>query len=128
MLIALLLFATPIPLVWLLSPHVAHWTYAVVASYSLFMSTLALSVLAYRLSPFHPLARYPGPLLGRVSKWWMVWETRGGQQHHWYKSMHDRYGDVVRTGKFLASVAELALTFLQDQTISPFVMSLLSPP
>ncbi|KAI0086944.1 cytochrome P450 [Irpex rosettiformis] len=97
-LVALLLLATPIPLVSLLLPHVAHWIYAITASYSLFLSTLVLSIISYRLSPFHPLARYPGPLMCRVSKWWMVWETRGGQQHHWYKRMHEQYGDAVRTG------------------------------
>ncbi|KAI0772263.1 cytochrome P450 [Irpex lacteus] len=96
--IALLLVAPPLPLALLLAPHVERWFIAVAVTYSLFWCTLSLSVILYRLSPFHPLARYPGPLLCKVSKWWMIWETRGGTQHRWCQRLHRRYGDVVRTG------------------------------
>ncbi|KAI0772249.1 cytochrome P450 [Irpex lacteus] len=95
---ALLLVAPPLPLAWLLSPHVGHWFLAVAAAYSLFLLALSISVVFYRLSPFHPLARYPGPLMCKVTKWWMLWETRGGRQHLWYQRLHRRYGDAVRTG------------------------------
>ncbi|EGN94651.1 hypothetical protein SERLA73DRAFT_187691 [Serpula lacrymans var. lacrymans S7.3] len=74
-------YATAIPVVF-----ASHW--ALLLSY----------VLIYRLSPLHPLARFPGPLPNRISKLWMVWVNRkGGQWRHYY-ALHQRYGDVVRIG------------------------------
>jgi hypothetical protein len=54
--------------------------------------------LAYRLSPFHPLADYPGPLIAKSSKWWGAYVTFRGDTHSHYKNLHDYYGDVVRVG------------------------------
>ncbi|EJF60792.1 cytochrome P450 [Dichomitus squalens LYAD-421 SS1] len=55
-------------------------------------------MVAYRLSPLHPLARYPGPLLCKVSALWLAYKSTSGTQHRYVKSLHDRYGDVVRIG------------------------------
>ena len=55
--------------------------------------------LAYRLSSFHPLAKYPGPLLAKTSKWWAAYLSGTGDQHRGLKRLHDRYGDVVRIGR-----------------------------
>ncbi|KAL1669552.1 cytochrome P450 [Schizophyllum commune] len=38
-----------------------------------FFSTLLTSITAYRLSPWHPLAHFPGPYGAAISKWWLVW-------------------------------------------------------
>ncbi|KAI0753167.1 high nitrogen upregulated cytochrome P450 monooxygenase 2 [Daedaleopsis nitida] len=67
-------------------------------SYIVYWITLSLSILVYRLSPLHPLARYPGPLGCKVSKLWMAIISRPGYQHRYYKVQHERYGDVVRIG------------------------------
>ena len=37
-----------------------------------YFATLLGSIAAYRISPFHPLARYPGPFIAKLSKLWMV--------------------------------------------------------
>ncbi|OBZ68665.1 hypothetical protein A0H81_11383 [Grifola frondosa] len=63
-----------------------------------YLSTLTLSVVLYRLSPFHPLAKYPGPVINKISKLWMAWLARTGKQHLYIQQLHDYYGDVVRTG------------------------------
>ncbi|KAJ7056643.1 cytochrome P450 [Mycena amicta] len=63
-----------------------------------FYSALAASVIFYRISPFHPLASYPGPFLARISKLWLAGIAMGGKQHLYYRDLHRRYGDVVRIG------------------------------
>ncbi|KAI9931250.1 hypothetical protein MW887_010912 [Aspergillus wentii] len=47
---------------------------------------------------FHPLSRYPGPKLAAISPIPLLfWEIRG-KSHTKIKSLHDKYGDVVRIG------------------------------
>ena len=41
-------------------------------TYAIFHTSLISSVVLYRLSPFHPLAKYPGPILAKISKLWFV--------------------------------------------------------
>ncbi|KAH8108260.1 high nitrogen upregulated cytochrome P450 monooxygenase 2 [Phellopilus nigrolimitatus] len=65
----------------------------------LFYLALATSIVVYRLSPWHPLARYPGPLFAKVSKFWDC-------NHVYHKQLHDRYGPYVRTGPNELSVAD----------------------
>ncbi|CDO69439.1 hypothetical protein BN946_scf184791.g34 [Trametes cinnabarina] len=63
-----------------------------------FYFTLLLSTALYRLSPHHPLARYPGPFACKLSKFWLAFLSLTGKQHLYLKSLHERYGDVVRIG------------------------------
>ena len=65
---------------------------------STYLTALAASTVIYRLSPWHPLARYPGPLGCRVSKLWMGAVCVPGFQHRYIQALHERYGDVVRIG------------------------------
>ncbi|KAI0822334.1 high nitrogen upregulated cytochrome P450 monooxygenase 2 [Trametes gibbosa] len=74
------------------------WLSAFCASIVVFYLTLLASVTLYRLSPFHPLARYPGPLACKLTKFWMAWIGLRGDQHLYMQALHERYGDVVRTG------------------------------
>lgn len=69
-----------------------------------FYATLASSIALYRISPFHPIARYPGPFLSKMTKLWHVWQTLNGKQHLYLRRMHERYGDVVRIGKGLSLI------------------------
>ncbi|KLO11363.1 high nitrogen upregulated cytochrome P450 monooxygenase 2 [Schizopora paradoxa] len=68
------------------------------ASFTSFYLILISSIIAYRLSPMHPLYRYPGPLAAKVSKFWMVRVLRTGKMNEYVKSLHDRYGRYVRIG------------------------------
>ncbi|KAH7913197.1 cytochrome P450 [Hygrophoropsis aurantiaca] len=93
-----LLVVAPGTLTPLLLPNSSSTTRALLSTYLLYYSTLLTSLFLYRLSPFHPLARYPGPLLCKVSKFWMAWVSSDGKQHQYYCKLHKKYGDVVRIG------------------------------
>ncbi|KIX09580.1 uncharacterized protein Z518_00660 [Rhinocladiella mackenziei CBS 650.93] len=46
---------------------------------------------------FHPLAKYPGPLLHRASVLPSLYYVWRGDRHLVISSLHEKYGDVVRT-------------------------------
>ena len=52
----------------------------------------------YRVSPVHPLARYPGPFFAKISKIFMVRVVLKGHKHQFYRKLHEKYGDIVRIG------------------------------
>ena len=95
---AAILFAPPILLTLL--THSAHKMLlgALVGNFMTYLVSLVLSVLVYRVSPIHPLARYPGPIGCKISKFWLGIRSLSGFQHQYIRSMHERYGDVVRIG------------------------------
>jgi hypothetical protein len=70
-----------------------------VFSYVIFYATLLLSVIAYRLSPYHPLAKYPGPTIMKITKLWGAYIAYKGQSHVYLKEVHDKYGPTVRIGE-----------------------------
>ncbi|KAJ6475695.1 cytochrome P450 [Mycena vitilis] len=78
-------------------------------SYSLFYSLLLSLILAYRVSPVHPLSKYPGPVLCKISKLWLTFITYRGELHRYVKSLHDKYGDVVRIGPNELSIIDTSL-------------------
>jgi hypothetical protein len=53
----------------------------------------------YRLSPLHPLSKYPGPMLHKLTSLRTSWVTYQGTAHIHFNSLHEYYGDVVRVGK-----------------------------
>lgn len=93
---ATLLLGVPALLVHQLS---AQWSLlqqagAFVAYWALILAFTGL----YRLSPIHPLARYPGPTLGKLSKIYLSYLSARGDIYRVIKRWHDKYGDVVRIG------------------------------
>ncbi|RPD57205.1 high nitrogen upregulated cytochrome P450 monooxygenase 2, partial [Lentinus tigrinus ALCF2SS1-7] len=63
-----------------------------------YLATLVASVVVYRLSPLHPLAQFPGPLWRRVSMIGPAVVASKGNRHRTFVEMHEKYGDIVRTG------------------------------
>nr|ANM86459.1 putative cytochrome p450 [Cladonia uncialis subsp. uncialis] len=45
---------------------------------------------------FHPLAKFPGPLLARASLLWRFWFSQSGRFHRVIEQQHSRYGPVFR--------------------------------
>jgi hypothetical protein len=103
---------------------------AVPLAFAVYLGALILFTLAYRLSPFHPLAKYPGPVIAKTSKWWAAYISAKGHQHRCFKRLHDRWGDVVRIG--LGNIFHLLsmkkLTHCQVRMNSPSAMLPLSIP
>ncbi|KAJ3546904.1 hypothetical protein NM688_g5462 [Phlebia brevispora] len=76
-------------------------------AFSTFLLSLSTSIIAYRLSPFHPMARYPGPTLAKISKWYMVYIIQQGTPWLWLQAQHEKHGDVVRIGPNEVSIVDV---------------------
>lgn len=63
-----------------------------------FFAPLFFSISVYRVL-FHPLNRFPGPPLARLTSWWGVFQiARGANKYQLHHELHKQYGDVVRIG------------------------------
>ncbi|KAJ7865599.1 cytochrome P450 [Mycena olivaceomarginata] len=78
-------------------------------SCSLYYSGLLFWILAYRMSPLHPLSKYPGPIACRISKLWLTFIASRGKLHIYVKELHDAYGPVIRIGPNELSINEVSL-------------------
>ena len=63
-----------------------------------FNLSLCTSILIYRAF-FHPLQRFPGPPLAKLSKLYHATRLKNFDNYRVLAAWHDRYGDVVRTGR-----------------------------
>ncbi|KAI9466330.1 high nitrogen upregulated cytochrome P450 monooxygenase 2 [Lactarius psammicola] len=104
-----LLFVVPALLSVPISYHVPWPSAAVLLAFVAYGSAVTSFALMYRLSPFHPLAKYPGPTIAKMSKLWAAYLNATGDRHRDYKSLHDRYGDVVRVGPNELSIRDSLL-------------------
>jgi hypothetical protein len=85
---------------WQTQPHLREASLPLVllsCNWNYFIA-LGSSIAAYRLL-FHPLRKYPGPLLGKLSKFYVsyIGLTRGGL-HLWLEDLHAKHGKIVRYG------------------------------
>ncbi|ORY63299.1 cytochrome P450 [Pseudomassariella vexata] len=55
----------------------------------------AFSVVFYRLF-LHPYAKYPGPIIAKISGLPVLYHSRKGDFHHYVYILHNRYGEKVR--------------------------------
>lgn len=73
-------------------------------SYTLISAALVSSGLFYLVIRilynlfFHPLANYPGPILWRAFRFPFIKTMISGELPHRVKSIHEKYGEVVRVG------------------------------
>jgi len=72
---------------------------AAAITFTCYYALILFYVAAYRLSPFHPLAKYPGPIANKLSKVTMAYVASTGKQHVYYMQLHKQYGDIVRIGE-----------------------------
>ena len=77
--------------------------------YGSFMSGMILSMLVYR-GFFHRLGHYPGPFMARLTQWYHVWSVREKVDNFKHlERLHMEYGDFVRVGPNLLSIADPAI-------------------
>ncbi|KAK4554120.1 hypothetical protein LTR86_008961 [Recurvomyces mirabilis] len=64
----------------------------------IFLAAIVLpsSVYAVYALQFHPLAKYPGPLLGRLTQCYDLYHAFQGDKHVLLYQLHKKYGPVVR--------------------------------
>lgn len=62
-----------------------------------FFTVLGTSIGVYRLFT-HPLSKYPGPLLGKLSKFHYAYICATGNSHRYLEGLHEKHGDIVRFG------------------------------
>ncbi|KAG6816460.1 hypothetical protein H0H87_005943 [Tephrocybe sp. NHM501043] len=106
--VAALLLGVPTVLTLFVTSHANSIFTAIFVTFPTFYATLSISIILYRLSPMHPLAKYPGPLMCRISKLWLAFLSLGGKQHMYYLKLHEQYGDVVRIGPNELSIRDVA--------------------
>ncbi|KAI0093392.1 high nitrogen upregulated cytochrome P450 monooxygenase 1 [Irpex rosettiformis] len=97
---ALLLVITPASLVPIVQQAPTTLLVATLTTFATYWSLILVLTVLYRISPFHPLAKYPGPLLCKVSKLWMAHVTASsGKAHIYVQEIHRIYkSDIVRIG------------------------------
>jgi aspirochlorine biosynthesis cytochrome P450 monooxygenase len=57
---------------------------------------LSILRIVYNVSPFHPLAKYPGPLLWRATRLAASWHHAHGDLYKCIAAIHTKYGPTVR--------------------------------
>ena len=72
---------------------------------STYLSSLFASIIVYR-TMLHRLRHFPGPTLAHVSKFWHVIHCLDSKNHLLLETLHQRYGDFVRTGARLPEISD----------------------
>ncbi|KAL5498761.1 hypothetical protein ACEPAH_2116 [Sanghuangporus vaninii] len=81
---------------------------AISCAYLLFYLALIMSIVLYRISPWHSLAKYPGPFLAKITKFWGAFTMAKGKNHIVLKKLHEKYGPYVRIGPNEISVLDVS--------------------
>jgi hypothetical protein len=71
------------------------WYHLLMVVTSLF--TCIFTLAAYRLT-LHPLASVPGPRIAALSNVWYAYHAKNGLVAQLAKTLHEKYGPVVRVG------------------------------
>lgn len=61
------------------------------------MYTQTATIIIYRVF-FHPLAKYPGPFLAKITDAYQLYHAYKGDRHLEFWRLHQKHGSVVRFG------------------------------
>ncbi|CAK7217244.1 hypothetical protein SEUCBS140593_003143 [Sporothrix eucalyptigena] len=73
--------------------HLAAWGGMLLAGGLVYL----FGLVVYRIF-FHPLAKYPGPLLAKITDAYMLYHAWKGDRHLEFWRLHETYGPTVRFG------------------------------
>ncbi|KAI9056790.1 cytochrome P450 [Trametes sanguinea] len=77
----------------------------------------ALTITAlYRLSPWHPLAAYPGPRLAKLTTLWLSYVSYTGKRYEIIDALHIQYGPFLRIGPNHLTINSASATSLYLNT------------
>ncbi|KAF8520538.1 cytochrome P450 [Gautieria morchelliformis] len=93
-----LILGPPLVVACFLCPPDRPSVIEILGFYAVHLGSLIASLVAYLLSPYHPLAAFPGPIICKLTRLWGLKVVQTGNQHRYYKALHARYGPYVRTG------------------------------
>jgi cytochrome P450 len=65
---------------------------------SLYEITLYLCITAFYRIWFHPLSKFPGPKSAAICNVPLAWVLGTGRILEWTRGLHDKHGEIVRTG------------------------------
>jgi|SRR3569833_44117 len=84
---------------WVMSSmfNIAETLLAVLLTLSLYLIFILAAVIVFRLL-FHPLAQVPGPRLAAITNAWQAYHVRNGRMFDLGRSLHKKYGPIVRVG------------------------------
>ncbi|KAF5327372.1 hypothetical protein D9619_004468 [Psilocybe cf. subviscida] len=102
-----LVFGVPALLTKLYAGNSASQLSTAFSVFTLFWASILTSITVYRLSPWHPLASYPGPLICKLTKFHIAFMSLGGKQYLYYARLHEKYGDAVRIGPNEVSICNV---------------------
>ncbi|KAF8526942.1 cytochrome P450 [Hysterangium stoloniferum] len=71
---------------------------------AIYGASALLATVLYRMSPWHPLAGYPGPRSWWISSLKLTCVSYGGKRHLLLDDLHQRYGPFLRIGPNTLSV------------------------
>jgi cytochrome P450 len=62
----------------------------------IFLLTISIVTIFYRLSPLHPLSRVPGPLIARLTNLEYLYHSYIGEEATYIHKLHQQHGPTVR--------------------------------
>ncbi|KAI0763298.1 cytochrome P450, partial [Trametes elegans] len=69
-----------------------------------YFASLSVTTIIYRLSPWHPLTSYPGPVLWRTSTLFLSFISLTGRRHLVLDRLHAKYGPFMRIAPNIVSI------------------------
>ncbi|KAF7183231.1 hypothetical protein CNMCM7691_003144 [Aspergillus felis] len=75
----------------------AVYSWPLLTTVAILAPLFLIGLSVYRLF-FHPYAKYPGPLLAKLTSWYVLYHAYVGDLHTDIWRCHQKYGDVVRYG------------------------------
>ncbi|KAJ3018977.1 hypothetical protein NUW54_g201 [Trametes sanguinea] len=66
--------------------------------FSIYVFTTLTITAIYRLSPWHPLAAYPGPRVAKLTSSWLAYISWTGKRYEIIDALHEKYGPFLRVG------------------------------